>query len=462
MALKAPSRVEKVTFPVLGLAWWSDPSDGRSVAAFCGGGGRSRTGIPNLVTIQDGGDDKVHISTGDEVGEMCRIGRNPSTRNLWLFVGFATNVKRFRLPSGELDGVLELQEGERATALAVNAASTLLAVGMESGAVKVYHVVGDNGQDGTDDFASAPCIDVQENHTMAVSGLDFSTRGGRLITGSKDGTACVYERGSIVSAFRCSIDDPSPAKSGTKNQKSAAAASNKAPPRALVRSCLFLDLDGRVAITVASAVRGTSFLSRWEELEEDADPQKSGSGGGRSRGFVCADRRAVTPHPISAISLSMDGSWLAWGTAAGAVALWSVPDWKQLREWPVVHDFSVTAIAARPFPGVTMQGEDDGLEIHVRTVSADLTVGYLTMMRRIPRPAKPLYGGESSWGVFSVMNFVQRALKLAIVVWILSHVVKEAHVKCWWRSDTRTVLKCIRDEVLIAPPDRPGISTPPY
>jgi hypothetical protein len=176
---------------------------------------------------------------------------------------------------------------------------------------------------------------------------------------------------------------------------------------------------------------------------------------------VCAVRSEVAPHPISAISLSLDGRWLAWGTASGAATLWNVEDWKKLREWPTVHDFSVTAIAARPYPGVALRGEDDGLEIHVRTVSADLSVGYLTMMRRIPRPAKS-YGQQSSWSLFSVMNGIQYALKVAIVVWILSHVVREANVKCGWKPGVRSRLRCVWDEVLVAPPDRPGISSPPY
>jgi WD40 repeat protein len=466
-AVKPPSRVEKVTFPVLGLAWWSDPSDGRSVSAYCGGGGKSRTGIPNLITIEDGrnSEEKVHISTGDEAGEICKIGHDPVSGRLWLFVSFGTNIKRYRLPSGELDGILALPAGgDRATALAVNAASTLLAVGMESGAVRVYHMgKQQQHEDDNDDFASATCIEILERHTMAVSGLDFSTRGGRLITGSKDGTACVYERGIIVTKFECSIDDPAGGvaeqQTRSSGKKKNLPGNKKASPRALVRSCLFLDLDGCVAITVVSGVRGKSFLSRWEE--EPTTPHRGSDGGGERKGFLCAERSVVAPHPISAISLSLDGQWLAWGTASGAVTLWSVHDWKKLREWPTVHDFSVTAIAARPYPGVPVQGEEDGLEIHVRTVSADLSVGYLTMMRRIPRPAKA-YGQQPSWSLFSVMSSVQHALKLAIVAWILSHVVKEAHVKCRLKPDVRSAVRCFLDDVVVAPPDRPGITSPPY
>jgi WD40 repeat protein len=450
MVLKPPSRVEKVTFPVLGFAWWSDPSNGRSVSAYCGGGGRSRTGVPNLITIQDGdNDDKRHVSTGDEVGEICKIAHNPVTNKLWLFVSFTTKVRRYAMPSGELDSVLPLDEGDVITAMAVSAASTLLAVGLETGVVKLFHITDD------DDFASAKCIGQKTNHTMAVSGIDFSIRGGRVITGSKDGTACVYEREGILTAFRCSIDDPAAeASKSTTTSKTASNAKGKAPPRALVRACLFLDVDGRVAITVASAVRGRSFLSRWEDRGAPP-PANDDAADAAGAVFECVDRTAVAPHPISAINLSLDGMWLAWGTASGAVTLWNVVDWKKLHEWPEVHDFSVTAIAARPYPGVPLQGEDDGLQVHVRTVSADLTIGYLTMMRRIPRPARS-YGQQSSLSVASVIGTLQWLLTLGVIGFILLPVVREANYKCGYNW------RCIRDEVLIAPPDRPGISTPPY
>jgi hypothetical protein len=171
--------------------------------------------------------------------------------------------------------------------------------------------------------------------------------------------------------------------------------------------------------------------------------------------FECVDRAAVAPHPISAINLSLDGTWLAWGTANGAVTLWNVMGWKKVHEWPEVHDFSVTAIAARPYPGVPLQGEDDGLQVHVRTVSADLTIGYLTMMRRIPKPARS-YGQHSSWSLHSFISTLQWLLTLVVIGFILLPVVREANYKCGYNW------RCIRDEVLIAPPDRPGISTPPY
>ena len=432
---KPPNRIEKAGFPVLGFAWWADPSNGRSISAYAGGGGRARSGIPNIITIEDGANDKEHISTGDEVGEICRIVQDPATTGtLWLFVSFVTKIRRYRLPSGELDSVLDLPEGDETTSLAVDAMATHLAVGTASGAVKVFRI-------STDEFAKAPCIQVLNDHTATVTSIDFSRRGARLITGSKDGTACVYEHDwRIVNAFRCSIDDPSSSASSAKPTKKL---------RPLVRHCLFLDLDGRCAVTIASAVRGKSYLARWEELQEAR--------------FECTSRTAEEQHPISAINLSLDGSWLAWGTANGSATLWSVDQWKALHRWTEVHDFNVTAIAARPYPGFPLDGEDNGLQVHVRTVSGDTSVGYLTMMRRIPKPAKT-YGQHSNWTVRRFMDWIHFLVKFFVVAWIISPIVKEYDVLCRSQPDMdwAGAVKCAMDKVLVAPRDRPGISSPPY
>jgi len=421
--LRPPNRTEPLPFPVFGMSWYADPSDGRSVLAYCGGGGSAKTGVGNSVTILENDQPRRVISTGYVLGLDVDLYRNPVSGKLWLAVVMdnANEVRRYRMPEGVLDGVVQV--GEPCSKIAVNVMADLLAVGCDGGNVLVYSISDDR-------FDERGLIFKSETHTKAVSQMAFSLRGGRMITASKDGNACIYENGKVITAFKCSARDDS-------------VPPPKIKPTVMVRGCAFLDMEGREAVTVASAKRGKAFIARWAQ-ERD--------------GFRCVDRIPCSPCPISCIDLSQDGSMLSLGAADGSVILWSVEKWQPIKTFRELHEFPVTCIATRPFP-VPLQGEDDGVRIDVRTASGDGKMGCLTTQRRAPKQASGGPGKPTS--IVGTMETVNKLIILCLLAWMLSPVWHEATVKCantrgrsWWR--------CFKDDVLIAPADRPGILVPPY
>ena len=111
----------------------------------------------------------------------------------------AKEIQRFSLPSGELDGVIDVGEG--VNAVGVNAMADRLAVGCDSGLTKVYAMVDDA-------FESPEPVYTCEGHAKPVCACGFSPRGGRLLTSAKDGTACAWKDGTLLSNFTCSVEDP--------------------------------------------------------------------------------------------------------------------------------------------------------------------------------------------------------------------------------------------------------------
>jgi WD40 repeat protein len=414
---------------VFGISWFGNPGDGTSYTAYCGGGGSARTGVGNSCIVQtpasqNGMDVPLTISTGDDIGVALQIYQNPVTGKVWLIVALSHEIHRYSLPSGKPDGVINVGEG--VNAVGVNGMTDQMAVGCDSGLVKVYAMT-------DEDFATAEPAHVCEGHEKTVCACTFSMRGGRLLTSAKDGTAKVWKNGQLLATLECSVEDPK-----AKGPKP------KRPPQVLVRGCAFADLEGRVALTVASGRRGAAFLAQWIQDEN---------------GFSCAVRTNCSPCPISAMDLSADAGLMALGSVDGSIILWDVAAWKTMKTFKEVHDLPVTGIAARPFP-VPLQGEDNGVQIHARSASADSQLACLTLQRKAPKQ-----GGESSSSGYFGLTLLTRLLYLLMLLWAVYPIFREGQQKCletYQTTGLKALRQCIVEELLIAPSWRPGVSVPPH
>ena len=416
--LRPPSRIDVVTTPLFGLCWYGDPGDGTSIVASCGGGGSAATGVKNLITVRIAGEEDMEIDTGNQVGVSLSIVRNPLTSELRLYVALGKKVNCYGLPTCEL--IDEVSVDDNVNAIALNGMCDRLAVGCESGEIKVYKIV-----DGcVDDLPEYTC----EGHTKAVCAVAFSPREHKLVSSAKDGTARVWRNGQEIGVLTCSVQAP-----------------RGPPPRralsVLVRGCAFGDLMGNVIYTVASGRRGKAFLSRWEFQDNQ---------------YTCLERTECSPCPISAMSLSGDAGLLALGAVDGTIILWGTERWKSLKQFPEVHDLPVTCIAARPFP-VPLKSDEDDVQMHAISASADSRMACLTLQRRTR--------ARKSATQRSLKTTLNSLVRMAIYGWLLYPVGNEIWDKCEsaWTNDgyTRT-FECIRDDVLVAPASRPGILVPPY
>lgn len=492
-SLRPPNRLEPTNFPVFCMSWFADPSTGQSIYAYGGGGGSARTGIFNSVVVQNGADvDSVKISTGDQVAVALRIyssnaaahtntdrygthtanqhssdgrpdSQQPSAPQpvVWMVVALGGDVRRFSVPQGDLDGVLSVvvnpsiddpnhtdgnshgstaAEKDSCEALGVNRTTDQLAVGCNSGFIKIYSI-------SDDVFANAPVLFVCEGHTKCICSLSFSVRGGKLLSSSKDGTARVWDcvqTGQSIAEMACSCDDPT---ANDKKQKRRGPSATQT----IVKGCAFADLDGAVAVLVASTRRGDGFIFQWIQKERGGE-------------YALDKRTKCSVRPISAMSLSHDGGLLAIGNTEGTISLWSVREWAVLKTFQEVHQLPVTCIAARPYE-VDLQGEEFyGVRVHARSASGDSQMGCLTLQKTATRKHRhnhSLGGGNS----FLSLALIHRLLLTSLCVWVLSPVAREAVDKCdhtWKRNDWSALPRCLWDEVVIAPSSRAGVRSPPY
>jgi WD40 repeat protein len=431
---RPPSRIEPLPIPVFGISWFADPANGRSITAYCGGGGSAKTGVKNLVVIQDGVDAELTISTGDKVGVALQIYKNPTSNKLWMIVALGSKICRYSIPEGELDATLlvttedSCEPNESCCAVAINGMTDRIAVGCDSGLIMIY-ATSDEKVGG--EIPLITCI----GHTKGICAICFSLRGGKILSSAKDGYARVWDvnTGTNISDMLCNCDE---------------APTNRAPLQILVRGCAFADMDGKVVLTVASARRGKAYLAQWFQ-EKDGESYK------------CAIRSECSPNPISAMCMSQDGRLLSLGSVNGSIILWSVLDWARLKVFPEVHDLPVTCIAARPFD-VELQGENfTGVQIHAKSASADGQMACLTLQRKALNKSNG--SPTSSWD--GIMLSIHRLIVASFILWFISPIAHIAVDKCGYLFTERRwelVGNCLIDEVLIAPSTRPGISSIPH
>ncbi|KAL7581086.1 hypothetical protein ACA910_005889 [Epithemia clementina (nom. ined.)] len=440
----APSRIEPLAFPVFAISWFSEPSEGgRSIFAYCGGGGSAKTGVKNSVVIFGEKNGPRQISTGDDAASSLRLYQNPISGKIWLMVGLGSQIRRYPVDvddEGLEESFEELAIGEESClALSANSMASQIAFGCESGKVLIFETSDDN-------FSRGKPLYILDGHTNAVCALDYAARTvGRVVSSAKDGTACIWADGQMVAGLRCSVA-PEP--------------KQKRPPQILVRGCAFGDVEGKTCYTVASARRGKAFLAKWEEVKGDDGRKK----------FVCVAKTECSACPISAMSLSMDLSLLTIGSVDGSIILWSVEAWKPIKIFPEVHHLPVTCIAARPFYSyhALLKGEeDDGVMIHARSASADSQLACLTTQRKAARKRKNKTENEaaSCCSCSSLVLWTHRLLVMYILSLIFAPVFQEAQQKCsavWNLDHLEQLGGCLLHDVLIAPSSRPGIAYPPY
>ncbi|KAL7552967.1 hypothetical protein ACHAWF_016204 [Thalassiosira exigua] len=450
--VRPPSQVDSLAFPVFGLTWHGTPSspkrDGSSVVAYCGGGGSSKTGVFNKIVVTVTADDPAAGDGGGAPGESLPSGPTFVSRQLEISTGEALcfGVHAFRphddnlgmvrllaclgdevllygIPLIELQTEPEGSEGdgeEKAILLGkthvgkgyganVTAYSShfsegklshFVAVGCENGAVIVYSL-NQNGGDPTFEFVKvAEC----QGHTKAVCAVNFHPRGHQLLSSAKDGTARVFnvQDGSELGVLKCEVHDPNgppPVQPAAGTMKTKDPRMMKRPPQILVRGCAYGDLEGKVIYTVASGKRGPAYLTKWKTLVPlnkamPGAPPTSSAGGPPSQkqplSFRQRYRIQCSPVPVSAASLSSDGSVLALGSVEGSISLYNLETQSVMKQFSEVHDLPVTCIASRPVPNVLMlPGElEGGVNFDVFSASADNRFGKWTLQKksRISRP----------------------------------------------------------------------------
>ena len=393
------------------MSWWAHPSNGRNVLAFGGGGGSARTGVNNSIVVSEDNDLPVQISTGSDVAVATQVYQNPQTGNVYILAAMGSQVKRYHWPQCDQseNPIPTLDVGEGVNALAVHIHADRFAVGCDSGIVKVFQM--------SDDNFAGECLYELSGHTKAVCGLSFSIKDDRLISSAKDGTARIYHKGELVADLQCSVEDP------------------KGPPskrnmQVLVRGCAFADLEGKLALTVASPKRGKAFLGRWVF--------KNGE-------YFCTERSECSPCPISSMSMTQDADFLALGAVDGSIIIWNIPEWRPKKKFSEVHELPVTCIAARPFKEL-LRGEDDGIRVDARSASADSQLGLLTLQRRGPKKASQSSG--TSWA-----TQLYRAFLVGVLAYALSPIFYEAQYKCGrilGEQGPAALPRCVLDQVIIS------------
>jgi len=449
---RAPSRKDGIGIPLFGMHWYGDPSDGTSIIAYCGGGGSAATGVKNKLFIEIAGrhddddasnnnqedsqggkkedeeDEPIILETLD-LGLAINIVKNPITNKITLFCAVGNKINVYSLPEARLEQELDI--GASANAIAVNSMADTIALGCENGSIKVYDIEHDYKVNELPSYVCDEGPDV--GHIKAVCAVAFAPREkDMIVSSSKDGTARVWKRDECIGVLKCTVTDP-----------------RGPPPKKpqkfiVVRGCAFGDLEGKVVYTVASGKRGSAFLSKWA-FDETKNQ------------FECFDRTVCSDHPVSAMSMSSDATALALGNSEGSVLLFNILKWKPIKTFLNVHDFPVTCIAARPYE-VPLKGEDKSMiRFNAVSASADAQLARLTTQRRVPK------SGSSRSAGFPLAEYVNKSIKWVLLLWILSVLAQDVWEECGDENGgIGAKLLCVRDNVLIAPSSRPGISVPPH
>ena len=438
---RPPSRVDTLTFPSFGMSWFANPSNGFSVLALAGGGGSAKTGVTNKICLRINGAADQYIDTGDSVCVAVVV--YEWNQRLWLIGALGDRIRRYAIDlSGQEDHSeqgevqvekVQVKDGEDhqpdlCNAVATHASGEVVAVGCESGLVHVYRMDYEKNT-----FA---LLHTCTGHTNAVCAVRFAIRSPLVVSSAKDGTAKVWNNGELLSSVLCDVVDPKdpPPKRKTKRKM-----------QVMVRGCDFGDLEGKVFYTVASERRGKTFLSRWVREENK---------------YVCQERTVCHKVPVSSSCLAADGSFMALGGVDGSVLLWDVHQWKLQRQFPEIHDLPVTCIGARPFSLPLREDETyDGVQMSAVSASADSKLALLTLTRRVPRKQRSNNGKSGSGGAV-LISWTTLLFWFPLVGYALYQLGQEAYDIC--HKDWPDFVPCLVDQVLLAPPSRPGIMIPPH
>ena len=273
-----------------------------------------------------------------------------------------------------------------------------LAVGCENGHVIIFHLhQTTSGQQQSYEFIK---VTECQGHTKAICAVNFHPRGMQLLSSGKDGTARVFSTtsGKELAVLKCEVHDPNgppPAQPSQGTMKTKDPRMMKRPPQILVRGCAYGDLEGKVMYTIASGKRGPAYLTKWRTL---VPLNKTPGGGGAPDNEQPLNvnqeyRIQCSPVPISATSLSSDGTMFTMGSVEGSVLLYNLEKQCVVKEFKEVHDLPVTCVATRPVPNVLMlPGElEGGVNFDAVSASADNRLGRWTLQKksRVKTPSPP-------------------------------------------------------------------------
>uniref|UniRef100_A0A7S4IQ94 Anaphase-promoting complex subunit 4 WD40 domain-containing protein n=1 Tax=Odontella aurita TaxID=265563 RepID=A0A7S4IQ94_9STRA len=514
-----PSRLETVTFPVFACCWYGKPSlpptnaGGISILAYCGGGGSAKTGVFNTLAVvvkeqvspvdpnARSDDDvvaerKIKIDTGVQIGVGVAMHRHHSnTGDVRMLVCVGDKVNLYAVPlegSPLLENLPEEDEdagpslllggvtvGEKygCNAVAFSPLGDAMAVGCENGQVIIYRILHDEAGRAT----FRKIVEAQgEGHDGAVSSVAFHPRVLAVLSGSKDGTARLWDgrSGSELGQMKCIAEDPDPKKAAAAKKKPQRGRVQRGPPKILVRGCAFGDLEGKVVYTVQSGKRTPAYVSRWVLAPPKAGeprPQPPLGPDGRPIGppppngnFVEGARAECSEKPVSSLSLSGDASTLVLGNVEGSVFLFDLENMKVSKAFLEVHDLPVTCVAARPEMGPLPGDVAEGVAFDALSASADNRMGFLTKQRRSRKKKARRPGGKAGAGMSTTT--------LMILMWFF--MVLYLVGKMSWRLCRPELLaigqleepamafeaaaRCVWELTIWAPPTRAGVSVPPH
>ena len=310
-----------------------------------------------------------------------------------------------------------------------------IAVGCENGMVMIYQL----NQTGPQSFEFIKMAECQ-GHTKALCAVNFHPRGHQLLSSAKDGSARIFDvsSGNELAVLKCDIHDPKgpPPVEPKATMKTKDPRMMKRPPMILVRGCAYGDLEGKVIYTVASGKRGPAYLTRWKtsavQLNNTAGsssgppgqgPPPTTTGGEQKVQVTQQYRIQCSPVPISASSLSADGTLFTFGSVEGSIILYNVETRSVLKEFKEVHDLPVTCVASRPVPNLLMlPGElEEGVNFDAVSASADNKLGRWTLQKK-SRIAKPR-SASSSRNKSALERYLWELFRVPLLLMLLLMVI---------------------------------------
>ena len=514
-----PSKIDALSFPVFGLAWFGTPSIGASdgsaqqqpdgggangakkgvsALAYCGGGGSSKTGVFNKIAVimtvdsPNGAEERmVEISTGEalcfgihlfgDVGSSTPGSNHSQMVRLLACVGdevLLYGIPIVKQPANDeeekeeaiLLGKVNIGQGYGANVTTYTQIykdgkiAHCIAIGCENGLVCLYEL-----QD-TNQTVQFVKMHECQGHTKAICAIHFHPRGTEVLSSAKDGSARIFSTstGEQVGLMECEVHDPNgpaPQKPKANEVKTKDPRMMKRPPQILVRGCAYGDLEGRTIYTVASGKRGAAYLTKWKTLV----PLGGAPNTVKNLSIRQEYRIQCSPVPISATSLSPDGTLLSLGSVEGSVILYNLESQKVLKTFQG-HDLPVTCLASRPVPNVLMlPGElEGGVNYDVVSASADNRLGRWTLQRK--SRIQPVRQKRSKREVGALESLIWNVLRIPLLILLLIVLVAIHDVFDICREevglsaimmDMNAATHCVYREVLWAEPSRPGVRSVP-
>jgi hypothetical protein len=361
----------------------------------------------------------------------------------------------------------------------------LIGVGCENGHVVILQMVQKTTIHNENSIELSKLTECTAGHTKAICAIQFHPRGQpHILSSAKDGSARVFhvQSGQEVGIMKCEVHDPNgPPPPSTASTPSSSTIKTKdprmmkRPPQILVRGCAYGDLEGKTMYTIASGKRGPAYLTKWKTLvplnnssSSPGGPPPVGSSSGDQLLNIRQEYRIqCSPVPISATSLSSDGTILAMGSVEGSIILYNLETQSIMKQFNEVHDLPVTCIASRPIPNVLMlPGElEGGVNFDAVSASADNRMGRWTMQKKSRiKPVKKSGGTSRKRGPIETFVWQLVRIPLLIIVTLFILAIRDVLVVCREEFSFPAVLldvgaagHCLYREVLWADDSRPGV-----